>query len=129
MATTNERHDAIRNEGEGFIKQEMDSDQILFLFLGRVYRKFKEGLTLKHIEDAIPKVLDVMTKDEVELFKNVSQEHLSSEGFCLHDGIEVNKDLQSHLKWFMGSAKWEKFETLERDRILEFDKHNDEGVG
>ncbi|HKC04678.1 MAG TPA: hypothetical protein VKC54_02300 [Patescibacteria group bacterium] len=117
MANGRER-DIIRSEGEGFGLQQMDPEHFLSIFLGRVKRKFTEDSNTKHIEDVLPEVIDMLTDLEKNVFLSLKDM-----------GIELEKDLSTHFKSFLGDEDWDKFETLERDRILDHDIHNDQGVG
>lgn len=108
-----EKHDIQRSEEEGFRLQEMDSQHFLYLFLGRVQRMFQEEVNAKHIEDVVTKVVGEMSKAEKERFERE----------------KIGEDLNSNLKQFLGEEDWQKLETLERNRILEHDRHESEGVG
>lgn len=128
MVCMNER-DMIRSEGEGFGLQELDSEHSLFVFLGRIQRKFKEDRTLMHLEDALTKVIEDIPKEERAKFETISKEHFGSEEECYHSGVEIKKNLSAHLKWFLGKAEWAKLEKLEERRIMEDEKHTGQGVG
>lgn len=112
--------DIIRSEGEGFGLREMDPKHFLFLFWGRVQRKFEGELNTKHIEDIIPRVVEEMTEEERKLFDRNVKDQL---------GTNTGESVKSLLRDFLGEGEWEKLETLERDRIMEFDRHESEGVG
>lgn len=109
--------------------QEIDSEHFLFLFLGRVQRKFQDDRSLIHLEDATTKVMAGMDKEDKDRFETLSKEHFGSEEKCYHSGVEIKKNLAEHLKWFLGKENWEKLEKLETGRIMGFEKHEGQGVG
>lgn len=113
MVDEREKHDIQRSEGEGFGSQEMDTEHFLSLFLGRVQRMFQREVNIKHIEDVVTKVVGEMSKAEKERFERE----------------KIGEDLNSNLKQFLSEEEWEKLEMLERNRILEYDRHESEGVG
>ncbi|QQG41838.1 MAG: hypothetical protein HYV90_00800 [Candidatus Woesebacteria bacterium] len=117
MSKERNTHDISRSEGEGFGLQEMDAGHFLHLLLGRVERMFLGSANLEHLEDAVGRVVADMTKEERLRFDSIFRTE------------NLNLTLDTHLKHFLGDEKWEELETLERNRILEYDQYRSEGTG
>lgn len=110
-----EEHDSQRADWEG-MGAGIRGEESLQAFLIRVRQEFETLHNLKNLEEAALSVVGKM---------NDAQKESLSPFFD-----EKNKDsFESMFKHLFTDDEWEHLETLERDRIMEFDRHESEGVG
>lgn len=107
---TDER-DIHRSENEGMPPMDIQQLWVVYGFLSIIRQEFVNNHSFRHFEDA--------AKDLVE--------RMDEEGKKKYHGLQEN--LPFLIDSFLGPAGSEKWKELERDRIMEFEEYDSEGVG
>lgn len=93
-----------------------NGDESLQVFLIRVRQEFETLHNLKNLDDAVLSVVGKMDRAQKESLSAFFDE-------------KKKIDFESVFKRFFTDEEWEHLEILERDRIMDFDRHESEGVG
>lgn len=105
---TDER-DIHRSEWEGLSPQDLSEPERRFLL--KVKEDFLKDDTCQHLEDTALEIMENLSQDEKKNYQ----------------GIKDN--LSAYFEILLGPEEWEKLQDMENKRILDFDKHDGEGVG
>ena len=101
--------DVNRSEWEGL--PSLDLTEREKQILTKIREDFLDNHALFHLEDAAAGVIEGLNDSE----KNKYQ------------GIKDN--LSTYFEFLLGPEGWDELRTSERDRIMEYDRHESEGVG
>lgn len=104
-----EEREIHRSEWEGLSPQELSEPERQFLL--KVKDDFIKNSSCCHLEDTASEIIENLDKEERKNYQG------------------LNDNLSAYFEILLGSEEWEKLREFEGKRILDFDKHKDEGVG